>query len=152
MTRTNLIALMAVVWLATPVAVFAEAAAGQAGGTDRRGAGRSYNPATETTLTGTVENVQETSARGRGRGGLHLTLRTDSGTSDVRLGPAAYVRSKDFQLTKGDSITVTGSKITLDQQEVIVAREVKKGDKALTLRDAQGRPLWSRRGGRSSSH
>jgi hypothetical protein len=34
-------------------------------------------------------------------------------------------------------------------QEVVIAREIKKGDQVLTLRDAKGFPMWSGRGGRS---
>jgi hypothetical protein len=33
------------------------------------------------------------------------------------------------------------------EQDVIIAREITKGDNVLTLRDAKGFPLWSGRGG-----
>jgi hypothetical protein len=43
----------------------------------------------------------------------------------------------------GDAITVVGSKLTMGAEEVLIAREIKKGDQALTLRDANGFSLWS---------
>jgi hypothetical protein len=40
---------------------------------------------------------------------------------------------------------VAGSKLTMSGQEVVVAREVEKADRVLTLRDAKGFPMWSGR-------
>jgi hypothetical protein len=115
----------------------------------RRGGGN-YNTATEITFSGTVEEVQHMPAPGRGPGGLHLIVRSDAGAYDVHLGPMAYITSKNFAFAKDDAITVTGSRVTMDGKDVVIAREVKKGDRVLTLRDANGFPLWSGRGRRSS--
>jgi hypothetical protein len=52
------------------------------------------------------------------------------------------VTSKHFDFAKGDAITVTGSKVKMGGQDVVIAREIKKGDQVLTLRDARGFPLW----------
>jgi hypothetical protein len=60
------------------------------------------------------------------------------GVMEVPLGPAWFVASKQMDFAKGDTITVTGSKLTTNDQEIVVAREVKKGDKVLTLRDPNG--------------
>ncbi len=110
--------------------------------------GRMYNPRTETTVSGAVEEVK-TYTRDRGWGGTHLDLKTDSGTFDVHVGPTHYITSKGFKFAKGDKVEVTGSKVTFGDHEAIIAREIKKGGKTLTLRDAQGIPEWagSRRGG-----
>jgi hypothetical protein len=108
--------------------------------------GGNYNPATETTVTGTVAAVQNPPSSGQGAGGLHLTLAIPSGSIDVHVGPASFVASKKLEFAKGDALTVVGSKVTISGQEVIIAREIKKGDQVLTLRDAKGFPLWSGRG------
>lgn len=117
---------------------------GMAGG---MGGSRMYNPSTATTVNGTVEQVR-TVSRG-GWGGIHLDLETESGALDVHLGPSAFLSSKGFQFAKGDQVQVTGSKVSFKGHEAIVAREVKKGDKVLVLRNDQGVPEWSgaRRGG-----
>jgi len=73
-------------------------------------------------------------------------VRAEGGVMEVLLGPAWFVTSKGMDFAKGDNIIVTGSKLTMNNQEVVVAREVKKADKILTLRDAKGFPLWSGRG------
>ncbi len=106
---------------------------------------RIYNPATETTIKGTVEDVKTFSGR-CGWAGTHVTLKADSGTFDVHLGPSAYLQKENFKFAKGDQIEVTGSKVNFQGQEAIIAREVKLGGKVLTLRNAQGFPVWA--GGR----
>lgn len=104
-----------------------------------------YNPKTEVTVKGTVQEVKEYPSQGGGsRTGIHVILRTDNGSLDVHLGPTDYWKKNGFELIKGDSIEVIGSKIKVDDAEFIIAREVKKGDKAVTLRNSEGVPAWSR--------
>ncbi len=111
-----------------------------------QGSGRMYNPSTETTVKGTVEEVKQIpSARGASSG-AHLILKTDKETVEVHLGPAAFLEKEKFTFAKGDQIEVTGSKVKIGAADALLAREVKKGDKTLTLRNAQGIPAWS--GGR----
>ena len=110
--------------------------------------GRMYNPSTEATVTGTIDEIKNLTSPGRGGGGLHLILSAPSGAIDVRVGPASFVSSKGFTFAKGDALTVVGSKVTMAGQEVLIARELKKGDQVLTLRDAKGFPLWAGRGGK----
>ncbi len=112
------------------------------------GGGRMYDPGTETTVNGTVEKVS-TITGSSGWSGTHLDLKTDSGMLDVHLGPSAYLSSKGFQFANHDQVEVTGSKVVYQGHPAIIAREVRMGDKVLTLRNAQGIPAWSRgpRGG-----
>lgn len=130
----------------------APAASAQSG----RGRGRgNYDPATEMTLSGQVtkaENVLPTGRSGRrGMGGLHLELKSGGETVVVHLGPAAFVKEKGFTVAVGDRLDITGSRVTLDGNVVVLARQIKKDDRTLTLRDASGRPLWSGGGRRRGS-
>lgn len=113
------------------------------------GAARAYNPNTETTVKGTVKDVKTIYYPGGGTqqvrrpwGGIHLELKSESGMFAVDLGPSWFMESKGFKFAKGDQVEVTGSK--LQDRDAIIAREVKKDDKVLTLRNAQGIPEWSR--------
>lgn len=108
-----------------------------------------YNPSTETTITGTVDDVKNLPSPGRGGGGLHLTVAATAGPVEVHVGPASFVTAKNVTFAKGDTLTVVGSKATIAGQEVLIAREITKGDQVLTLRDAKGLPLWAGRGGRT---
>ena len=102
-----------------------------------------YNTATEATVSGTVEAVNQVTGR-RGWNGTHLQLKTAEGSLDVHVGPSWFLTNKKFQLAKGDQIEVTGSKIRFNDTDALLARTIKKGDSELTLRNAQGIPAWSR--------
>jgi hypothetical protein len=115
-----------------------------------RGGGPRYDPATEATVTGTVESVEQITGPGGGRGrrglgGTHLALKTSTETLEVHLGPTAFLNEKKVAIAKGDMVVITGSRVTVDGDRVFIAKEVKKGDTTWTLRDAAGLPLW--RGG-----
>ncbi len=102
-----------------------------------------YDPKTVTTVSGTVAKVTQQTGP-RGWAGTHLTLQTKDGALDVHLGPTSFISQQGFQFAEGDQIEVTGSKVTYQNAPAIIAREVKKDGKVLTLRDEQGYPKWSR--------
>jgi hypothetical protein len=104
---------------------------------------RMYNPATETTLRGTVEAVTQPE-RGQMMG-THLTIKAGDETREVMLGPSVFISRKGFSFAKGDSIEVTGSRVTMGVMEFVIAREVVKDSKTLTLRDKTGKPEWAER-------
>ena len=105
-----------------------------------------YDTSTETNLKGTVEDVlhPQNSSR-RGTMGIHLMVKTDTGTIEVHLGPSSYVTQQGFTFAKGDVVEVVGSKVTIDGTAAVIAREVVKDGKTLTLRDKTGRPKWAGR-------
>lgn len=119
-----------------------------------RGGGRGgprYDPATEATVTGTVESVDQITGPGGGRGrrglgGTHLTLKTSAETLEVHLGPAVFLNEQKVMVAQGDTLEIVGSRVTVDDERVLIAKSVKKGESLWTLRDASGIPLW--RGGR----
>lgn len=105
--------------------------------------GRMYNPATVETLSGEVTKVERFTP-GQGMGyGIHLVLKTAAETIDVHLGPTWYVDQQGLTFAAGDKLEVTGSRITYQGKPAVIASEVKKGDKVLKLRDAQGIPAWA---------
>ena len=110
-----------------------------------RGAGMgmpNYDPKTEVTVKGTIEEVQEQQGR-HGWMGTHLLLKTDSGTVDVHAGPSGYITENHFSFAKGDAVEVIGSKVTIQDKDALLAREIVKDGKTLVLRNAQGIPQWS---------
>jgi hypothetical protein len=111
-----------------------------------------YNTSAETTIKGTVESLDQ-GAQGMmmkmGMGmGTHLTVKTAEGDMQVMLGPTRFLTDKGFSFAKGDQIEVTGSKVSMGGSNYLMAREVVKGGKTLTLRDKDGRPEWSGGAGR----
>lgn len=101
-----------------------------------------YDPKTETTIKGTIIEVQQPAGMG-GWTGTHLILKTDARDLEVHAGPSAYISQKQFSFAKGDTIEVLGSKVTLQGKEALLAREITKDGRTLVLRNAQGIPEWS---------
>jgi DNA/RNA endonuclease YhcR with UshA esterase domain len=101
-----------------------------------------YNPQTETTVSGTIQEVTQHPGQ-RGGTGTDLVVKTEQGAVDVFVGPTWYISKQGFSFAKGDAIEVTGSKTAAAGQNGIIAREIKKSGKSLTLREASGRPMWA---------
>lgn len=93
---------------------------------------------------GTVTSVDKVySDKNNTNYGVHITLYSESSPIPVHLGPAWYLENQDFQISSGDYLTITGSRVTLTSGQVIIAKEVMKEDKILMLRDSNGYPLWA---------
>jgi hypothetical protein len=126
---------------------------GPGGGMGRGMGPMLYNPQTVTTVTGQVEKLEDLPSMGGGGGqGMQyrgVTLKTDQGGLMVHLGPIWYLDEKKFAVKVGDTVEATGSKVTLNNQPALIAREVKVNGATLKLRDDQGLPVWRglRRGG-----
>jgi len=105
-----------------------------------------YDPKTVVTVQGQVESLETAAAQGRQGPAQQLRLKTAAGTVLVHLGPAAALAQQNFAPKVGDTLIITGSKLTTGQGLVILAAEVKAGEKTITLRDAQGRPTWQGQG------
>jgi hypothetical protein len=105
-----------------------------------------YNPQTVTTVKGQVESLGSYGATGwRAAPGMRLqglVLKTDSGNITINLGPPWYVSKQGFYLKTGDSLEVTGSKVTQDDKIWLLAAQVKKDGQTLKVRDEKGVPLW----------
>ena len=108
-----------------------------------------YDPKTEVTVKGTIEDVQQQTGK-TGWSGTHLILKTDAATVNVHVGPSSYLAKNQFTFAKGDTIEVVGSRVTIAGQETLLAREITKDGKTLVLRNPQGIPKWS--GGQRSSN
>ena len=136
---------LSLVAVVTTGAVLAAAQPGQGPGARTS----NYDVKTETRVEGTVQQVTEVSppaARGRASlGGTHVSLKTASEVLNVHLGPTTFVKEQTIDLAVGQAIVVVGSRVTIDGEAVVIAREVTRGATVWTLRDAAGRPVW--RGG-----
>lgn len=114
------------------------------------GAGQYYNSTRETTARGTVEKVTNVTSA-QGWYGVHLTLKSQDRSYDVRLGPSDFIAESGFTFAPGDRIEVWGAQAAAQSDNILVARAVEKNGQTLTLRDSDGFPMWDgmgMRGGR----
>jgi hypothetical protein len=104
---------------------------------------RMYNPQTVETLSGEVLSVDHITPLQGMHYGIHAMVKTDKETISVHLGPGWYIENQDVTIAPKDKIEVKGSRITFEGKPALIAAEVKKEDAVLTLRDANGFPMWS---------
>lgn len=104
---------------------------------------RMYDTKTVETISGSVISIDQILPDKNMSVGIHLLLNTVNGNVSIHLGPAWYIENQDIQIIKGDNVSVTGSKVTYNGDQVIIAKEVIEGDQLLKLRDENGYPLWS---------
>jgi hypothetical protein len=75
--------------------------------------------------------------------GVHIVLKTEAETIPVHLGPVWYIENQDVKIEATDKVEIKGSRITFEGKPAIIAKEVKRGDEVLILRDENGSPVWS---------
>lgn len=104
-----------------------------------------FSPKNLMTVSGQVVLVQEQSGPGPG-GGRHsvlmLSLKTDTGVVAVHLGPPQYFKQQQITFKEGEKLEVTGAKMASPSGMMLLATQVKQGDRVIKLRDEQGRPVW----------
>ena len=109
--------------------------------------GRMYNPKTVETLDGKVESLETVSAsRMDIPPRVLLKLKTSQETVTIYLGPKWYLEKQKAKLSPGDYIQVKGSRITMDNNPVILPNTITKGSVVMQFWDEQGSPQWRGQG------
>jgi sporulation protein YlmC with PRC-barrel domain len=106
--------------------------------------GRLYNPAAEQTSSGEVVRIDMGPPMPGMTSGIQLIVKTDADkTLRIQIGPAWYLEHQEAKIVEHNTVQVTGAMTEIDGQPVLLAREVQFDGHMLTLRDAQGMPIWS---------
>jgi hypothetical protein len=101
-----------------------------------------YDLATETKMKGTVQELK-LPEKGSEKDSAHLLVKSGTDTLDVYLCPKSFLEDMGSTIAKGDEVSLTGSKVKQDGAEMILARELVKGNDTLVLRDDKGKPVWN---------
>ena len=103
-----------------------------------------YDASAETTVESSVlEVVRETySKSGSGTRLVALVLREEADRVLAYLGPECQLKGPLADIGAGQTVRVTGARVTLDGRPVVLVREVSLGSgSTVTLRDHEGRLL-----------
>lgn len=111
---------------------------------------RMYNPQTLESITGEVVSVERITPLRVLSYGVQLLIQTETEMLPIHLGMGWFIENQDLNIAPRDTIEITGSRITFDDQPAIIAAEVRKDNAVLTLRDTSGFPVWT--GWRCSEH
>ena len=101
-----------------------------------------YDLHTETKMKVTVDEVK-LSPTGSGKQVAHLLVKSGTDSVDVYLCPKSFFDDMGMSFSKGDEVTLTGSKVKQGEADLILAREVVKGNDTFVLRDDKGNPVWN---------
>ena len=104
-----------------------------------------YDPATETTVKGTVEEFKLVPPSGT-KPIAYIVEKTgpdkDKDTVQIFLCPKKFLDDIGVAFKADDAIQVTGSKVKQDGSDLILARELVKGGETFTFRFQDGKPAW----------
>lgn len=103
-----------------------------------------YDAKTVETIEGKVLSIEKTTPPKRRGYWIDVMLQTEKETIAVQLGPAWFIDKQVPRIEPNDTITVTGSRLTMDGRLTIVAADVTKGTELLKLREDNGIPVWPR--------
>lgn len=104
-----------------------------------------YDPATETTVKGTVGELKFVPPTG-GKPIAYLVTKTgpdkDKDTVQIYLCPKSFLDQLGIVFKADEVIEVKGSKVKQDGADLILAREIVKEGETLTFRFPDGKPAW----------
>lgn len=104
-----------------------------------------YDPATETTVKGTVEELKLVPPTG-GKPVAYLVTKTgpdkDKDVIQIFLCPKSFLDEMGVAFKADEAIEVKGSKVKQGGADLILAREMVKGGETLTFRFQDGKPAW----------
>ena len=101
-----------------------------------------YYVATVIDVDATVMDLRQV-PRNNPLSGLHLTVKIESDTIDVFLGPVDFLKEFEITFVKGDKLEIIGSKVKFGGAHIVLARQVRRDETTLYLRDAKGKPHWT---------
>ena len=101
-----------------------------------------YDLTAELKLKGVLDDVKQLSL-GPKREIVEIIVKSGADSSEVLLCPKSFQDDMGITLAKGDEVSLTGSKVKRDGADVILGREVVKGNDTLVLRDDKGNPVWT---------
>jgi DNA/RNA endonuclease YhcR with UshA esterase domain len=96
-----------------------------------------YDMSSEVKVKGAVEDVK-TAADST----VHITLKSDKGLLDVAVAPEKFLKEMEITFAKGETIEVLGSRVSVDGNPLLLAREVTRNGDVMLMRDEKGKPVW----------
>ena len=75
-------------------------------------------------------------------GMVEVRLQSAGQNQLIRLAPVGFLKQSGLLLREGDTVIVKGFPVTGMEGDLLVATELRKGEKTLSLRDTRGRQAW----------
>lgn len=98
--------------------------------------------ANQRALEGKITEVVYLPGTSAENGMVEVRIQSEGQASLVRLAPAGFLTQGGMRLREGDTVSIKGFAVTGMEGDLIVATEIHKGEKSLSLRDGRGRSTW----------
>jgi hypothetical protein len=99
---------------------------------------------TEVVVSGTVDHLLNHADFAGSPMGAHLLLRVSGGSIDAHLGPF-FSQQNGEALTAGEAVEATGVWTNIHGREVLLVRQLRVGDRTVTVRNERGFPVREHR-------
>ncbi len=106
-----------------------------------------YDLQAEIKTKGVIDEVNLMSV-GTRKDFMELIIKNGDERIHIYVCPKPFEEEMAISFSKGDQVAVTGSKVKHEGVDVILARELVKGEETLLFRDAKGTPVWDARTGK----
>ena len=106
-----------------------------------------YDLHTETKTKGIVDEVNLLPL-GIKKDLAELVIKSGDDKIHIYLCPKTFEEEMGITFLKGDEIAITGSKVKQEAADVILVRELVRGNDTLVFRDDKGNPVWNPRTGK----
>ena len=140
MITRNTIVLRAFAAAITVMLLIAAAGAQTNSSAVERTSARAAQPNAEVTISGTVDGFHNRSDLTGGPMGAHLLVRVSGGSVDAHLGPF-FSRNNSKALIAGEAVEAIGMWTNIHGREVLLVRQLRVGDRTITVRNERGFPL-----------
>ena len=101
-----------------------------------------YNPGSEVTIEGTVQQMDDFYCPISGGEGTHLMVATDAGVVQVHVAPKVFLRTNNWNFRAGDRVQIVGSRMIYAGHSAVVARSISRDTLTLAFREKDGKPRW----------
>lgn len=102
-----------------------------------------YRQGERVELRGTVKAINTESMIRNMSDAVVVTVEAQDGkTKKVCLGPAWFIDHQDRMVNEGQTVAVTGRTVMMDGTSIVMAQEVRIGNRTMVLRDDSGNPAW----------
>lgn len=94
------------------------------------------------TLQGKIVEVIYLPGASADNGMVEIRVQSAGQAKLIRLAPTGFLKQGGLSLREGDAVSITGFPVNGMDGDLIVATQVRSGDRVLSLRDTRGRPAW----------
>ncbi len=104
-----------------------------------------YEPLSEVTLQGRVQEVKEYHCPISGTLGSHIAVkeeRVGMGVVEVHLAPVTFLKTYGIAIKPGDLVTIVGMRTVFNGKSAMLAKTITVERDTYAFRNNKGMPLW----------